>query len=292
MNRPNSTPEIVRTVADLRAVVAGWRKSGARIALVPTMGALHAGHLSLLAQAKQQADRVVVSLFVNPTQFGPTEDLSRYPRDEARDLASLASAGCDLLFAPTVADMYPAGFATSIQVARVSVGLCGAVRPGHFDGVATVVCKLLNQVQPDVAVFGEKDYQQLQVIKRLVADLDIPTDIIGAPIVRDSDGLALSSRNIYLTPDERHIALALPQQLQWAKARLEAGGDIAETCASVSARLRAAGFGSVDYVEVRGTGLFAPLQKLTEPARLLAAGHVGTTRLLDNMAIAWIAETK
>lgn len=285
MNRPNSMPEIVRTIANLRATVAGWRKSGLRVALVPTMGALHAGHLSLIDMARTQADRVIVSLFVNPTQFGPTEDLSRYPRDEARDLDSLASAGCDLLFAPAVDEMYRQGFATTVHVAQVSEGLCGAVRPGHFDGVATVVCKLLNQAQADIAVFGEKDYQQLHVIKRLVADLDIPTTIIGAPIVRDTDGLALSSRNIYLGTAERAVALALPQQMQWAKAQLEAGADVLQTCAAVSDRLLKAGFTSVDYVDVRSAGHLAPLLSVSEPARLLAAGHIGATRLLDNIAV-------
>ncbi len=281
----SGSPSIVRTVPELRAVVRKWQGQGKRVALVPTMGALHAGHLSLVTRARTLADHVVVSLFVNPTQFGPKEDLSRYPRDEAGDLAKLETVGCDLLFAPTVAEMYPTGFATTVRVSNVSDGLCGDIRPGHFDGVATVVCKLLLQAGADVAVFGEKDFQQLHVIKRLVADLDIPTMIAGAPIVRDSDGLALSSRNAYLSADERHIARALPRTLQAAAASLVAGADAAPACAAARQMLLDAGFHTIDYVELRREIDLAPLQSVTAPARLLAAARVGSTRLIDNIAI-------
>ncbi|MBP7649736.1 MAG: pantoate--beta-alanine ligase, partial [Phenylobacterium sp.] len=197
---------IVRTVADLRSQVAAWRKAGETVGMVPTMGALHAGHLSLVTLAKTKAVRVVASVFVNPTQFAPHEDFDAYPRDEAKDAGLLESAGCDLLFAPSVAEMYAPGFSTTVTVSGVSEPLDGAARPGHFAGVATVVSKLLLQCGPDIAVFGEKDYQQLQVIKRLVADLDIPVEVIGAPTARAEDGLALSSRNAYLTPAEREAA--------------------------------------------------------------------------------------
>jgi pantoate--beta-alanine ligase len=279
-------PTLIRTVADLRNLVRGWQGAGHRVGLVPTMGALHDGHLSLVTRARADADHVIVSLFVNPTQFGPNEDLSRYPRDEASDLAKLASVGCDGLFAPAVAEIYPAGFATSVHVARVSEGLCGAIRPGHFDGVATVVSKLLIMAGADVAVFGEKDFQQLQVIRRLVADLNIPTEIIGAPIVRDADGLALSSRNAYLSVAERQIARALPRVLQQAAQQLRSGTDAAAVCQQATAALLAAGFHTVDYVELRSASNLQPLADISQPARLLAAARVGTTRLLDNLAVA------
>ena len=204
---------IVRTVAELRADRAKWRKAGEKIALVPTMGALHQGHLSLVALAKEKADRAVVSIFVNPIQFGPREDFHLYPRDEAGDLAKLAAAGADLVFIPDVAEMYPAGFSTRINVGDLTEDLCGAARPNHFDGVATVVAKLLLQCAPDVAIFGEKDYQQLLVIRRMVRDLNLPVEILGGPIVREKDGLALSSRNAYLSPAERRIAPLLHQTI-------------------------------------------------------------------------------
>jgi pantoate--beta-alanine ligase len=286
MNQEQAPPNVVRTIADLRRTVAQWRHSADRIALVPTMGALHAGHLSLVQLGYTLANRVIVSLFVNPTQFGPAEDLSRYPRNEAQDLASLASVGCDLLFAPAVAEIYPEGFSTSVQVASVSDGLCGAIRPGHFDGVATIVCKLLNQAQADVAIFGEKDFQQLQVIRRMVADLNIPTEIIGAPIIRDPDGLAMSSRNIYLSTEERAIAQSLPRLLQWAKTALEDGESVDVVCTDAKRNLLSAGFASVDYIELRSDSRLAPMAHLTEPARLLAAARVGKTRLIDNLAVA------
>jgi pantoate--beta-alanine ligase len=278
---------IVRTVAELRAQVRVWRMGGERVGFAPTMGALHDGHLSLVKLARRHAQRVVVSVFVNPTQFGPNEDFDAYPRDEARDAALLAGAGCDLLFAPGVAEMYPAGFATTVTVGGVSEPLDGAARPGHFAGVATVVSKLLNQCGPDVAVFGEKDYQQLQVIRRLVRDLDLPVEILGAPTARAADGLALSSRNAYLSAAERQAAPALARALQAAADRVRAGAPVAAAEAEAVAALVAAGFGKVDYVEVRGADDLARLGPgpVAPPARILAAAVLGKTRLIDNMAV-------
>lgn len=278
---------IVRTVAELRAETSAWRRSGQRIGFVPTMGALHDGHLSLVRLAGERADRVVASVFVNPTQFGPNEDFDAYPRDEARDAGLLAGAGCHLLFAPTVAEMYPPGASTTVTVAGVSEPLDGAARPGHFAGVATVVTKLLNLVGPDVAVFGEKDYQQLQVIRRLVRDLDIPVEILGGPTARAADGLALSSRNAYLSADERSAAAALPAALREAVGRLQAGERIDAVEAQAVAALSAAGFRKVDYVEVRAADDLTRLGPgaVDRSARILAAAHLGRTRLIDNMAV-------
>lgn len=279
--------EIVRTVAALRARVTGWRRGGARVALTPTMGALHDGHLSLVGIGRREADRVVATLFVNPTQFGPGEDLSRYPRDEARDAAMLRGAGCDLLFAPDVAEMYPAGFATTVRVAGLTDVLCGAARPGHFDGVAQVVTKLLNQAQADVAIFGEKDWQQLAVIRRLARDLDIPTRILGAPVVREADGLAMSSRNRYLAPAERVAAPALHAALTRAAAAIAAGADPAAACAEAAAAVIAAGFTPPDYLEARTAEGLAAIDRHdpATPARVFAAARLGAARLIDNVAI-------
>lgn len=277
----------VRTVADLRAQIVAWRAVGARVALIPTMGALHDGHLSLVRLAKAGADRAVASLFVNPSQFGPAEDLSRYPRDEARDAALLAGAGCDLLFAPTVPEMYRPGFATAITIEAQTDSMEGAVRPGHFSGVATVVAKLLIQAAPDIAVFGEKDYQQLHVIRRLTTDLDLPVDIVAGPIVRAADGLALSSRNAYLSADQRAVAPTLYRTLQDAASALRAGAAISSVEAVGATTLKRAGFDAVDYFEVRAADTLArsgpgPLEGA---ARLLAVARLGPTRLLDNIAI-------
>ncbi|MDP3868731.1 pantoate--beta-alanine ligase [Phenylobacterium sp.] len=278
---------IVRTVADLRAQVAAWRRAGENVGLVPTMGALHSGHLSLVTLAKTRAQRVVASVFVNPTQFAPHEDFDAYPRDEAKDAALLESVGCDLLFAPTVTEMYAPGFSTTVTVSGVSEPLDGAARPGHFAGVATVVSKLLLQCGPDVAVFGEKDYQQLQVIKRLVADLDIPVEVIGAPTARAQDGLALSSRNAYLTPAEREAAPSLAAALRDAVERLHAGTPVDRVENTGRAALERAGFSRIDYFEVRDAASLAELGPgpITGPARVLAAGILGKTRLIDNMAV-------
>jgi pantoate--beta-alanine ligase len=276
---------IVRTVADLRAVVADWRGAGERVALVPTMGALHAGHLALVMEGRRRADRVIATIFVNPKQFGAGEDLDRYPRRETADAAALEGVGCDLLFAPAVAEMYPAGFATTISVEGVTADLDGAARPGHFDGVATVVAKLLNQAQADIALFGEKDYQQLLTIRRLARDLDIPTEIAGHPTVREADGLALSSRNAYLSADERARAAELPRALTDAGAVIRKGGDVAGALQVATARLLAAGFASVDYIELRDAETLVPLTRFDRPARLLAAARMGTTRLIDNIPV-------
>jgi pantoate--beta-alanine ligase len=283
-----STPlPVARTVSDLRAAVAGWRGKGETVALVPTMGALHEGHLSLVRRAREAADHVVASVFVNPAQFAPGEDFEAYPRDEARDSALLASAGCALLFAPTVAEMYPPGFATRVIVSGVSAPLEGEKRPTHFEGVATVVSKLLLQALPDIAVFGEKDYQQLQVIRRLVVDLDIPVRILGAPIQRAEDGLALSSRNAYLTPGQREIAAYLNIALHRAVEMMKAGAPVAEAEAEAAREVLAAGFDSVDYIEVRDAADLARLGPgpLDREARILAAAWLGKTRLIDNMAV-------
>jgi pantoate--beta-alanine ligase len=277
---------VLREVAALRRNVAVWRKACERIALVPTMGALHEGHLSLVRQGKELADRVVATIFVNPTQFGPNEDLAKYPRQEEKDIALLTSVGCDLLFAPTVAEMYPEGFSTTVTVAGVSSGLCGAVRPVHFAGVATVVTKLLLQAQPDLAIFGEKDYQQLQVIKRLTRDLDIPVEILGGATVREADGLALSSRNAYLKPEERKIAPALHQAMQKAARAVLAGEPTATASEQAVKEVLAAGFASVDYMEFRDAETLAPAERQGQrPLRLIAAARLGATRLIDNIAV-------
>ncbi len=278
--------ETIRTVGALRARVRAWRAEGQSIALVPTMGALHRGHLSLVTAGFTQADRVIATIFVNPTQFGPNEDFSRYPRQEEADAALLAQAGCSALFAPSVTEMYPEGFATTVSVAGVSDGLCGAARPGHFDGVATVVTKLLLQALPDVALFGEKDYQQLGVIERAARDLDIPVRIQGVPTVREADGLALSSRNRYLTPDDRAVAPALYRALTEVADGLTQGQAAETLCAHATADLHRAGFSSVDYLEVRDAETLAPADRFTgRRLRILAAARLGAARLIDNIGV-------
>ena len=276
----------VRTVAELRAVVNAWQAAGERVALVPTMGALHRGHLALVERGRALCRRVVTSLFVNPTQFGPNEDFSRYPRDEAADAALLTGAGCDLLYAPKLTEMYPEGFTTTVIPGPIAERQCGPFRPGHFAGVATVVSKLLLQSQVDVALFGEKDFQQLQVIRRVARDLDIPVAIEGVPTVRDSDGLALSSRNVYLTPEQRAVAPALYRTLQEMARRLEAGDDAAAVSADGLAALSRAGVSSIDYLEVADAETLAPLASLDRPGRILSAVWLGKTRLIDNIAVA------
>jgi pantoate--beta-alanine ligase len=274
----------VRTVADLRTHLAPWRKAGESIALVPTMGALHAGHLSLVTLAKSKADRVVVSIFVNPIQFGPREDFNTYPRDEAGDIEKLGEAGADLVFVPDTAEMYPGGFSTKVSIGDLTEDLCGANRPNHFDGVATVVTKLLLQCAPDMAIFGEKDYQQLLVIKHLVRDLNIPVEILGGEIVRENDGLALSSRNAYLSPSERETAPLLHQTISEVAASLVRGEGADAACVAGRFKLQAAGF-RVDYVAVRDPDTLKPLSGPVKRARVLAAVYLGKTRLIDNVPV-------
>jgi pantoate--beta-alanine ligase len=275
----------VRTVADLRSHTAKWRKAEESVALVPTMGALHAGHLSLVKLAKSKCDCAVVSIFVNPIQFGPREDFKTYPREETADLDKLAKAGADLVFIPDTTEMYPEGFTTHVKVFDLTDDLCGAARPNHFEGVATVVTKLLLQAAPDIAVFGEKDYQQLLVIRRLVRDLNIPVEIVGGPIVREADGLALSSRNIYLSPTERKAAPLLHQTIEEVAADLARGEGADAAALAGRFKLEAAGF-RIDYVAVRDPDTLKPLSGPVKPgARVLVAAYLGKTRLIDNVAV-------
>ena len=282
------TLDVLRTgVAKLRAKGSG---AGASIGLVPTMGALHDGHLTLVRRAREHCDHVVASIFVNPTQFGEGEDLDAYPRQLEEDAGMLEAEGCALLWAPEVAEMYPQGFATSISVSGVSEGFCGADRPGHFDGVASVVCKLFNQALPDMAFFGEKDWQQLAVIRAMARDLDLTrphvSQIIGVPTVREADGLAMSSRNRYLSAEERAAAATLPRAMKEAIARIEEGQEVAPTLNALEDELLGAGFSRVDYAALADSASLAPLERLSgSPARLLVAARIGGTRLIDNMPV-------
>ncbi|MDD9876760.1 MAG: pantoate--beta-alanine ligase [Magnetovibrio sp.] len=277
--------DTVRTIADLRDRVAAWRTGGHRVGLVPTMGGLHEGHLSLVRLARERADRVVATLFVNPGQFAPNEDFDAYPRDEAADKSMFADAGAGLLFAPEIAEIYPDGHTTKVEVQGLSQILEGEFRPHFFIGVATVVSKLLIQAMADVAVFGEKDYQQLQVITRMARDLDIPTEIVGAPTVREADGLAMSSRNQYLSEAERAQAPALHATITGIAAAVAEGGDPDALCREGAAKLEAAGFRQVDYVTVRDAETLAPLEDAGRPGRVLAAAWLGKARLIDNVAV-------
>jgi pantoate--beta-alanine ligase len=277
--------QIVRTVDSLRQAVAALRANGGAVALVPTMGALHSGHMALIEEGKTHAAHVVASIFVNPTQFGPNEDFQTYPRREASDAAMLEKAGAALLWAPDVSEMYPDGFATTVSVRGLTAGFDGAARPGHFDGVATVVAKLFGQVRPDVALFGEKDFQQLCVIRRMAEDLDLGIRIIGVPTQRDDDGLALSSRNAYLSDQERLAARALPRALGEAKAAIERGEPVGPALKAAKKRLKQAGFDPIDYVALVDAQTLAPLNALSGEARLLAAAKLGRTRLIDNLAV-------
>lgn len=280
-------PPSVSTVSALRAHHEAWRAASLRIGFVPTMGALHEGHLSLVRLLKRQTDRVTASIFVNPRQFAAHEDLDAYPRDLEGDMAKLASAGCDLIFTPERAAMYPAGFITSVQVSGVSEGLEGSARPHFFGGVATIVAKLLLQTLPHMAAFGEKDYQQLLVVRALTRDLDIPVDILAGPTVREADGLAMSSRNAYLTIPQRAIAPALHGQLQQCAERLRKGANIESALRQAEVALLTAGFDHVDYIALRGPHDLAQLPGpiLDRPGRLLAAARLGTTRLIDNIGV-------
>ena len=277
--------KIVRNVSDLRATIAGWKLDRQKSTLVPTMGALHRGHLEIVRMARTLAERTIVSIFVNPIQFNNPSDLANYPRTLEADARLLEDAGVDLLFAPKQADMYPDGFATKVSVARLSEGLCGAFRPGHFEGVATVVAKLFNQSGADYAVLGEKDYQQLHVVRRMTVDLDIPIGIIAHPTVREADGLAMSSRNTRLTLDERKVAPELARQLYTTADAFRAGKPAQDIYTAARRALLAAGFASVEYFELRAERDLMPLQSLTEPARLLVAANLGRVRLIDNIPV-------
>ncbi|WP_374513571.1 pantoate--beta-alanine ligase [Brevundimonas sp.] len=281
-----SAPPAAHTIAELRETISGWRRQGFSVGFVPTMGALHDGHLSLVRTAVEQTDKVVASVFVNPAQFAAHEDLGTYPRQEARDAELLAGAGCALMYAPAVEEMYPAGASTRVDVGGPAEGLEGAFRPQMFSGVALVVAKLFNQVQPDVAVFGEKDWQQLMVVRRLVRDLDIPVEVVGVPTARDGHGLALSSRNAYLSAGELETARRLNGVLAEAGARAAAGEPVDAVEADAADALLGAGFDSVDYVAIRRTDDLSAFERTVDsPARILAAARIGRTRLIDNMAV-------
>ena len=279
------SPQVVRTIADLHVVIRQWQGAGVTHALIPTMGALHNGHLALVQLGRQQAQRTVASIFVNPAQFAANEDLGRYPRDEAGDFAKLASAGCDLVWAPEPAEMYPHGFATRIVPAGAALGLEADFRPDFFSGVVTVCCKLFNQVLPTVAIFGEKDYQQLCVVKQMVRDLNLPVAILGAPTIREADGLAMSSRNRYLSSEERRLAPAIHEALQAVAKAARSGGDVEAAASEANRVLTWKGF-KVDYVAVRDAEtLDRPATGPHRPLRVLAAVRLGNTRLIDNVAV-------
>jgi pantoate--beta-alanine ligase len=282
-----STVKVVRAPSEMRALADAWRAERKRIAFVPTMGYLHRGHVALLEDARRRGDVLVLSIFVNPTQFGPKEDLSRYPRDLDGDLGKAAGAGVDVAFVPDAEAMYPPGYQTFVAVRELEKGLCGDRRPGHFVGVATVVLKLFHVVQPHVACFGEKDYQQLQVLRRMTRDLDVGVEIVGHPIVREADGLALSSRNAYLSPDERNRALALSRALSMAHASFEDGEREAARlidCARVTLHLTPGV--RLDYLELRDADTLETIvDRVERPAVLAIAAFVGTTRLIDNLQL-------
>ena len=277
--------QTVRDIETLGAAISELRAGGGRIAFVPTMGALHAGHMALVAEGRRRADHVVASIFVNPTQFAADEDLSTYPRREATDAKMLEEEGCAILWSPDEAAIYPGGAQIDVRAGSLGHGLDGAARPGHFDGVATVVSRLFEQVRPDIALFGEKDYQQLAVIRQMVRDRDLPVEIVAVPTQRDADGLALSSRNAYLTEEERQSARALPRALGEAAAAIRRGDSVADALATAKERLAKAGFDPIDYVELRDSETLEPVTAVSRPARLLAAAKIGRTRLIDNLAV-------
>jgi pantoate--beta-alanine ligase len=277
---------VVRTIADLRRAIGEFRSTGRTIGLVPTMGALHQGHTSLVQGALDRGDVPVASIFVNPTQFAPNEDFAAYPRDEAGDLAQLEAAGCRIAYAPGKEEMYPGPQLTTVTVASLTDGLCGPFRPGHFQGVATVVCKLLMMAMPDRGYFGEKDYQQLQVLKRMARDLAMPVEIVGMPTIREPDGLAMSSRNRYLAPGERKTALAMYRELT-ALARTVRDGRTSciKAAADAAQALLAAGFDKVEYLTVVDAESLAPIEHVAGPARIATAARLGRTRLIDNVSV-------
>ena len=277
--------QIIRDPDALGEALAALREGGRTIAFVPTMGALHAGHMALVAEGRRRADQVVASIFVNPTQFGADEDLAVYPRREAADAAMLEQEGCAILWAPDAATMYPDGPVATLRAGPLGDALDGAARPGHFDGVVTVVARLFDQVRPDIALFGEKDYQQLAIIRQMVRELGLAVEIVAVPTQRDVDGLALSSRNAYLSEEERLAARILPRALGEAAQAVAGGAPVEEALERARARLAEAGFDPIDYVELRDAETLAPLVALDRPARLLAAAKIGRTRLIDNLPV-------
>ncbi len=281
-----NAPDIVRSLPELRARVAAWRQAGQQVAVVPTMGALHAGHISLVQQAAATGARVIVTLFVNPKQFNNAADLAAYPRTENEDRAKLAGHGADVLYVPDGDTMYPPGFATVVSVEGLSEGLCGTYRPGHFTGMATVVSKLFTQTQADLAFFGEKDFQQLRIVQRLAADLDLPIRVIGCTTVRENDGLAMSSRNTRLSAEARAIAPALYAVLQSVAAALATGAEAAPLIADATLQIVRSGYQAVEYLELRAEDDLAPLPRATRPARLLVAAWLDGVRLIDNVPVA------
>lgn len=277
---------IVRTVKDMQRRADDWRKEGKTIAFVPTMGYLHEGHLSLMREGRERADIVVTSIFVNPTQFGPNEDLERYPRDFEGDEKKCREVGVDAIYYPSVEEMYPKGYQTYVNVTELSKGLCGSMRPGHFQGVATVCTKLFNAVKPHIAIFGEKDYQQLQVIRRMVKDLDMDLEIVGMPTVREPDGLAMSSRNKYLNKDERARAAYLFKSLSEARSAYEKGErDVGKLTEVVKEGLRRADPCEIDYIEIRDAWDLIPIERIDRPAVIAIAVKIGSTRLIDNIVL-------
>ena len=279
------TIKTIRRIKEVRSRVSRWQKDGQRVALVPTMGGLHEGHLSLVRHAAKLADRVIVSLFVNPTQFNNKGDLEKYPRDEVSDRKKMAGLGVDVLFAPDAIEMYPPGFATEVTISGASDMLCGKYRPGHFDGVATIVTKLFLQTGADVACFGEKDFQQLSLVRQLVRDLNIPIEIAGVPTVREEDGLAMSSRNVRLSAEDRVIAPQLHEALVGVRDAVKGGKNVATAIRTAKSRLVKAGFSSIDYLELRAEDNLETVKNLKRPARLLVAAWLGDVRLIDNIPV-------
>lgn len=279
------TPEIIRTLVELRSKVAGWKAAGENVAVVPTMGALHQGHLSLVRAAKTACDRVIVTIFINPKQFNNPEDYKNYPRTEEEDARKLIALKADVVYVPDGEQMYPDGFATTVSVEGITQGLCGAHRAGHFDGVATIVTKLFTQTQADKAFFGEKDYQQLQVVTRLARDLDLPIEVIGCPTIREEDGLAMSSRNLLLSDRARTWAPELHRAMEEMAEGLLAGGDLEELRAAAVKRVERAGFTQVEYLDLRSADRLELMTTPDRPARLLAAAWLAGVRLIDNIAV-------
>ncbi|MGR3516743.1 pantoate--beta-alanine ligase [Sulfitobacter pontiacus] len=279
------TPEIIRTLVELRSKVAGWKAAGESVAVVPTMGALHQGHLSLVRAAKEACDRVIVTIFINPKQFNNPEDYKNYPRTEEEDARKLIALKADVVYVPDGDQMYPNGFATTVSVEGITQGLCGAHRAGHFDGVATIVTKLFTQTQADKAFFGEKDYQQLQVVTRLARDLDLPIEVNGCPTIREEDGLAMSSRNLLLSDRARTWAPELHRAMEEMSEGLLAGGDLETLRAAAVSRVERAGFTQVEYLDLRSADQLELMTTPNRPARLLAAAWLAGVRLIDNIAV-------